>query len=147
MQTPLRQFKGIPREVLGRLEKKDLAWERYYDLSAVELGELVRMPKMGKPQHRYVHLLPKLDLAASVQPITRSVLRVRLPAGPGASWDGREQVDCEGALLQHAPVLGHLQLWCSFAAVWLCCTTLRVAFEAGLHARDSIWLAALPVAS
>ena len=62
--------------MLSRLEKKDLAWERYYDLSAVELGELTRLPKTGKQLHRYVHLLPKLDLAASVQPITRSVLRV-----------------------------------------------------------------------
>ena len=77
MQTPLRQFKGIPREMIGRLEKKDLAWDRYYDLSAIELGELTRFPKMGRQLHRFVHLFPKLELAATVQPITRSVLRVR----------------------------------------------------------------------
>jgi pre-mRNA-splicing helicase BRR2 len=47
-QNPLRQFKVLSPELLGRLEKKDLAWERYYDLSAGELGELVRAPKMGK---------------------------------------------------------------------------------------------------
>lgn len=79
VQTPLRQFKGIPKEMLSRLEKKDLAWERYYDLSAIELGELTRFPKLGKQLHRYVHLFPKLDLSATVQPITRSVLRVSHP--------------------------------------------------------------------
>ena len=77
-QTPLRQFKGIPAEMLARLEKKDLPWERYYDLSAQELGELTRFPKLGKQLHRYVHLLPRLELAAAIQPITRTVLKVRV---------------------------------------------------------------------
>ncbi|KAJ0084925.1 hypothetical protein Patl1_29453 [Pistacia atlantica] len=47
VQTPLRQFNGIPNEILMKLEKKDFAWERYYDLSAAELGELIRYSKMG----------------------------------------------------------------------------------------------------
>ena len=81
-QTPLRQFKGIPKEVLERIEKKELAWERYYDLSAQELGELIRLPKMGKTLHRFVHQFPRLELGAHVQPITRSVLKVRPPAPP-----------------------------------------------------------------
>lgn len=34
VHTPLRQFHDIPNEVLMRLEKKDLVWERYYDLSS-----------------------------------------------------------------------------------------------------------------
>ncbi len=59
------------------MEKKDLAWERYYDLSAQELGELIRLPKVGKALHRYVHQFPRLELAAHVQPITRAVLKAR----------------------------------------------------------------------
>ncbi len=82
-QTPLRQFKGIQPDVLTRMEKKDLAWERYYDLSAQELGELIRLPKVGKALHRYVHQFPRLELAAHVQPITRAVLKAR-PRRPGA---------------------------------------------------------------
>ena len=77
LQTPLRQFKGIPTEVLSRIEKKDLAWERYYDLSAQELGELIRVPKLGRTLHRYVHQFPRLELAAQVQPVTRTVLKVK----------------------------------------------------------------------
>ena len=46
-------------ELLVRLEKKDLAWERYYDMSSQELGELVRMPKHGKTLHRLIHQFPK----------------------------------------------------------------------------------------
>ncbi|KAL1312365.1 DExH-box ATP-dependent RNA helicase DExH12-like [Arachis hypogaea] len=89
VQTPLRQFNGIPGDVLTKLEKKDLAWERYYDLSSQEIGELIRAPKMGRMLHKYIHQFPKLNLAAHVQPITRTVLRVELTITPDFAWDDR----------------------------------------------------------
>ncbi|KAF3512323.1 hypothetical protein F2Q69_00009381, partial [Brassica cretica] len=87
VQTPLRQFHGIPNEILMKLEKKDLVWERYYDLSSQELGELIRSPKMGRPLHKFIHQFPKLVLAAQVQPITRTVLWVELTITPDFQWD------------------------------------------------------------
>ncbi|CAN6826252.1 unnamed protein product [Brassica oleracea] len=87
VQTPLRQFHGIPNEILMKLEKKDLVWERYYDLSSQELGELIRSPKMGRPLHKFIHQFPKLVLAAQVQPITQNCSAggahnyTRLPVG------------------------------------------------------------------
>ncbi|KAF8095960.1 hypothetical protein N665_0320s0082 [Sinapis alba] len=87
VQTPLRQFHGIPNEILMKLEKKDLVWERYYDLSSQELGELIRSPKMGRPLHKFIHQFPKLVLAVQVQPITRTVLRVELTITPDFQWD------------------------------------------------------------
>ncbi|XP_027106928.1 DExH-box ATP-dependent RNA helicase DExH12-like [Coffea arabica] len=89
VQTPLRQFHGIPNEILMKLEKKDLAWERYYDLSSQEIGELIRFPKMGRTLHKLIHQFPKLNLAAHVQPITRSVLRVELTITPDFQWDDK----------------------------------------------------------
>ncbi|KAK7243952.1 hypothetical protein RIF29_38767 [Crotalaria pallida] len=89
VQTPLRQFNGIPSDILTRLEKKDLAWERYYDLSSQEIGELFRAQKMGRTLHKFIHQFPKLNLAAHVQPITRTVLRVELTITPDFSWDDR----------------------------------------------------------
>jgi pre-mRNA-splicing helicase BRR2 len=86
-QTPLRQFKGVLPDLLARVERKDVPWDRYADLSAAELGELVRAPKLGKTLHRLVHALPRLDLAAHVQPITRSVLKVDLALTPDFVWD------------------------------------------------------------
>jgi len=88
-QTPLRQFNGIPNDILTKLEKKNLAWERYYDLSSKEIGELIRAPKMGRILHKFIHQFPKLNLAAHVQPITRSVLGVELTITPDFSWDDR----------------------------------------------------------
>ena len=86
-QTPLRQFKGIPHDILIKVERKDLAWERYYDLSSQEIGELIRFPKMGKAIHKFVHQFPRLELSAHVQPITRSVLKVDLALTPDFQWD------------------------------------------------------------
>lgn len=37
---------------IAQIEKKDLAWERWYDLNSQEIGELIRFPKMGKTVHR-----------------------------------------------------------------------------------------------
>ncbi|KAH6769435.1 U5 small nuclear ribonucleoprotein helicase [Perilla frutescens var. frutescens] len=89
VQTPLRQFHGIPNEILMKLEKKDLAWERYYDLSSQEIGELIRFPKMGRTLHKCIHQFPKLNLVAHVQPITRSVLKVELTITPDFQWDDK----------------------------------------------------------
>eukprot|EP00878_Enallax_costatus_P009764 GHUV01010197.1.p1 GENE.GHUV01010197.1~~GHUV01010197.1.p1 ORF type:complete len:1043 (+),score=291.77 GHUV01010197.1:469-3129(+) len=88
-QSPLRQFKGLPTELLTRLEKKDLAWERYYDLKPSELGDLIRMPKYGKALHKFVHQFPRLELAAHVQPLTRSLLRIDLSITPDFAWDDK----------------------------------------------------------
>ncbi|KAG2296108.1 hypothetical protein Bca52824_042777 [Brassica carinata] len=89
VHTPLRQFHDIPNEVLMRLEKKDLVWERYYDLSSQELGELIRSPKMGIPLHKLIYQIPKLYLSAYVQPISRSVLRLELTVTADFQWDDR----------------------------------------------------------
>lgn len=85
--TPLRQFKKLPDDVIRRIEKKDFPWERLYDLGHNEIGELVRMPKMGKTIHKYVHQLPKLELAVHIQPVTRSTLQVELTITPDFQWD------------------------------------------------------------
>ncbi|KAJ6748412.1 DEXH-BOX ATP-DEPENDENT RNA HELICASE DEXH12-LIKE [Salix purpurea] len=87
VQTPLRQFHGILNKILMMLEKKDLSWERYYDLKPQEIGELIRFPKMGKTLHKLIHQLPKLNLAAHVQPITRTMLRVELTITADFLWD------------------------------------------------------------
>ncbi len=87
--TPLRQFKKLPNDVIRRIEKKDFPWERFYDLGHSEIGELVRMPKMGKTIHKYVHQLPKLELAVHIQPVTRSTLQVELTITPDFQWDDK----------------------------------------------------------
>lgn len=111
-QSPLRQFKNVPDIVTRKLERKvrspaapkprlppaltlffffarlqDIPFERYIDLKPIDLGELVGAPKMGRTLHKLVSQFPRLELAASVQPITRSMLRVELTITPDFEWD------------------------------------------------------------
>ncbi|CAH1258041.1 SNRNP200 [Branchiostoma lanceolatum] len=86
---PLRQFRKIPEEVVRKIEKKNFPWERFYDLNHNEIGELIRMPKMGKTLHKFIHQFPKLELATHIQPITRSTLKVELTITPDFQWDDK----------------------------------------------------------
>lgn len=96
--TPLRQFKkdvgtgavaasALSAEVLRRIERKDISWDRYYDMKPADLGELVRMPKVGKALHRLIHSIPKLEVSAYIQPITRSLLKMDITLVPDFQFD------------------------------------------------------------
>ncbi|KAJ8667090.1 hypothetical protein QAD02_008752 [Eretmocerus hayati] len=85
--SPLRQFRKMPEEIVKKIEKKYFPWERLYDLGPNEIGELIRVPKLGKTIHKYVHQFPKLELSTHIQPITRSTLRVELTITPDFMWD------------------------------------------------------------
>ncbi|KAI0919443.1 DEIH-box ATPase [Taiwanofungus camphoratus] len=38
--TPLRQFKGVPSEIIRKAEGKQFPWYRYFDLNPPEIGEI-----------------------------------------------------------------------------------------------------------
>jgi len=119
-QTPLRQFKNIPEPILRKLERKEIGWERYYDLKPADLGELVKIPKMGKTLHKLVHQFPRMELGAHVQPITRSLLQIDLTLTPDFQFDQKvheysqlfhiivEDVDGE-KVLHHEPFMLKMQ--------------------------------------
>lgn len=86
-QSPLKQFSRLSEDIIRKLEKKELTWDRLYDLSPVQLGELVRVPKMGINIYDSIRLVPRLDLTAHVQPITRSVMKVDLTVTPAFDFE------------------------------------------------------------
>ncbi|KAI0979875.1 hypothetical protein GJ496_001918 [Pomphorhynchus laevis] len=86
---PLRQFKKMPEEIVKKIEKKSIPWDRFYDLGPHELGELIRMPKLGKVIYKYIHQIPRVDLSVHVLPITRSTLRVELTISADFQWDDK----------------------------------------------------------
>lgn len=87
--TPLRQFKGVPSDLVRRLERKEFPFARLRDLEPNEIGELIGIPKAGRLVHRLVHQFPRLELAAYFQPLTRSLLQVHLTITPDFQWDER----------------------------------------------------------
>ncbi|PWN88119.1 putative ATP dependent RNA helicase, partial [Acaromyces ingoldii] len=87
--TPLRQFKGVPADLVRRLERKEYPWARLRDLEPNEIGELIGLPKAGRLVHRLVNQFPRLELQAFFQPVTRSLLHVQLTITPDFQWDER----------------------------------------------------------
>lgn len=82
--------------MIKKIEKRNIAWERFYDMEAHELGELVRAPKLGKTIYKYIHQIPKLELTVHILPITRSTLRVELLIQPDFEWDDKVHSQAEG---------------------------------------------------
>eukprot|EP01028_Stygiella_incarcerata_P000722 TRINITY_DN110_c0_g1_i1.p1 TRINITY_DN110_c0_g1~~TRINITY_DN110_c0_g1_i1.p1 ORF type:complete len:2139 (+),score=504.33 TRINITY_DN110_c0_g1_i1:433-6849(+) len=115
-QCPLRQFRGIQNSLFRVLERREFPWERIYDLSSQDIGEMVRKPDLGKKIHRYVHRIPRIEVSASVQPVLRSLLKVDLTLTPAFEWNLKYHnyvqlfhilvldCDCEN-ILYHEPFL------------------------------------------
>lgn len=109
--SPLRQFKQIPEDIIRKFERNhDFSWERLFDLDPFQIGELMHFPQQGKAIHKYIHQVPKVEVSASVQPITRNCLKIDAVVTPDFSWDDNrhgsgeifhvfvEDVDCEKIL-------------------------------------------------
>lgn len=52
-----------------------------------EIGDLTKFPKLGKILHKFVHHVPRVEINAYAQPITRSCLKVELIIKSDFKWD------------------------------------------------------------
>jgi pre-mRNA-splicing helicase BRR2 len=94
--SPLRQFKNLAAEVIKRIERKELSFDRYFDLSPEELGEHVGIAKYGKAIHRYVHQVPKIEVSVQVLPISRTLVEMDLTLTPDFQWDEKVHGEAQG---------------------------------------------------
>lgn len=76
-------------DVIRKLERKDVSWDRFYDLEPADVGDLVRNQKHGKNLYKLVHQLPRLGPA-----VAHSVLGAA-PIPPQA-FDSPDEEDGEG---------------------------------------------------
>uniref|UniRef100_A0A0N4YVM1 Activating signal cointegrator 1 complex subunit 3 (inferred by orthology to a zebrafish protein) n=1 Tax=Nippostrongylus brasiliensis TaxID=27835 RepID=A0A0N4YVM1_NIPBR len=108
--NPLHQFKKIPTEIVRSIDKRNYSFERLYDLDQHQLGELIRMPKMGKPLYKFIRQFPKLEMTTLIQPITRTTLRIELTITPDFQWDEKVHGSAEGFWIFVEDVDGELIL-------------------------------------
>lgn len=86
-ENPLRQFRTLSFEILSKIENRNLTIDRLREMDATEIGHMIHHVNMGQTVKRCVEELPALGLEASIQPITRNVLRVRLVITPEFRWN------------------------------------------------------------
>lgn len=88
-ETPLKQFGIFGNDILRKLEAKNLTVERLREMDQREIGALLRNPKYGKIVQNKAFEIPLLTLEAVLQPITRTVLRIRLKIRADFKWNDR----------------------------------------------------------
>ncbi|XP_074539494.1 activating signal cointegrator 1 complex subunit 3 [Halichoeres trimaculatus] len=84
---PLRQFSSLSHVVLNRLEEKKLTVDKLKEMRKDEIGHMLHHVNIGLSVKQCVHQIPSITMEASIQPITRTVLRVRLIITPDFRWN------------------------------------------------------------
>lgn len=88
-QHPLRQFGTLGQDIIIKLEEKKLSLERLREMDSKEIGFMIQNQRSGPIVKRNASEFPYLDVEATVQPITRTVLRIRLIIRPDFRWNDR----------------------------------------------------------
>ncbi|XP_062896378.1 activating signal cointegrator 1 complex subunit 3 [Mobula hypostoma] len=84
--NPLRQFSVLPGHVLSKLEEKKLTIDKMKDMRKDEIGHMLHHVNIGLKVKQCVHEIPSISMETTIQPITRTVLRVRLTINPDFKW-------------------------------------------------------------
>jgi len=125
---PLRQFNYLSFEVLSKLEDRNATLERLDEMTASEIGDMVRHPRAGPKIKDLVAQIPHMDLSATIQPITRGILRITLTIVPAFKFvtrvHGKSEpwwVWVEDAENDHMYVVHGGVLFLAFGFVWVVC--------------------------
>lgn len=88
--NPLWQFSQfISPEILEKLDAKKLTPERLLEMDAKDIGVMIHNARLGKELKTYASYIPLLQIETQLQPITRTVLRIKLIITPTFTWSDR----------------------------------------------------------
>ena len=90
-EHPLCQMPSmLSQDILDKLRyREDLTLDRLEDMDEQEVGRIINYQRGGAVVKKCVRQFPNLELKATVQPITRTVLRVRVTILPRFEWNER----------------------------------------------------------
>ena len=87
-EHPLVQFEyDFPDSVLGHLRHKKPSMSLLEDMSPKDIGVIVSNQRVGAVIYDLVKCFPAVEIAAEVQPITRTILRVKATVTPTFNWN------------------------------------------------------------
>lgn len=88
-ETPLRQFSGISYDLIEKIESSGVSIMALRDMDSKEVGDMFRNQRAGSMIARCAEEFPMLDIDANLQPITRTVLRIRISVMANFRWNDR----------------------------------------------------------
>lgn len=89
IQTPIRQFTSLPFDIIDKIENRGLSILTLREMESREIGDMLRNQKYGSLIKKYCNEFPLLDMDAALQPITRTVLRIRIFITANFNWNDR----------------------------------------------------------
>ncbi|KYQ56449.1 Activating signal cointegrator 1 complex subunit 3 [Trachymyrmex zeteki] len=87
--TPLRQFDCLSMEMIDKIESRNLEIYRLQEMDVKEIGNILRNQRAAILVKKCCDELPALDVEYSLQPITRTVLRIRLKLTSQFRWNDK----------------------------------------------------------
>ncbi|CAK8672120.1 unnamed protein product [Clavelina lepadiformis] len=86
--TPLRQFGSrLGKDILRKIEDRKLKIDQLRELTPKEIGHMLKHPSIGEKVARCVSEMPHVSLETTIQPITRTILRIKLIITPEFRWN------------------------------------------------------------
>lgn len=85
--SPLRQFHCLGHDIIEKIEQRNLTVERLREMDVREIGDFLRNHKTASLIKKCCDEFPALDMESNLQPITRTVLRIRLSIYPQFKWN------------------------------------------------------------
>lgn len=86
-QTPLRQFTRIGFDMIEKIENSGVSVMALRDMDAREIGEFLRNQRNGAFIAKCAHEFPLIEMNATLHPITRTVLRIRIFITANFRWN------------------------------------------------------------
>ena len=87
--TPMRQFVIIPQDCINKIEDRGLSVYALREMDSREISDMLRNQKYGQMVQRCANDFPLLEIEASLQPITRTVLRIRIFITADFRWNDK----------------------------------------------------------
>ncbi|CAG2058052.1 unnamed protein product, partial [Timema podura] len=89
IESPMRQFRIIGPEIIQKIEERKLTVDKLREMDEKEIGNFLRHAKMGQTVKRCAEEFPMVEMEAALQPITRTVLRIRLTVSANFRWNDK----------------------------------------------------------
>ena len=88
--NPLWQFSQyINVEILQKLDAKQLTPDRLLEMDPKDIGIMIHNVRLGKEIKAYASYIPNLKIDTQLQPITRTVLRIKLTITAAFKWSDK----------------------------------------------------------
>ncbi|KAF7411272.1 hypothetical protein HZH66_000168 [Vespula vulgaris] len=85
--SPLRQFSCISAEIIKKIEERDITINKLMDMDVKEIGIILNNQKVAVLVKKCCSEFPALKMESVLQPITRTILRIRLQITPQFRWN------------------------------------------------------------